>query len=351
MTVYEKTVSTVTATTASILDEMDNTSCTTESLDSGDTDIMETSNFYDAKPAVISAIIVMNVIMNSLVITVIARYPELREDSTTLFMLSLSVSDLAAGCTFMPISAALCSRAIPDVADMHEGLPNLHAFMMWWLGFNSMHSLCWLNISKTIAILKPLRCEHLLTHRCCYIIIAINWIVGCVLASVNFKLTLGWNTEMCSFRFSRDRQVAVFYMLYSVVGGALPVSITVYGTTRICIVVVRAHRQIAALERSVTGESIPIGNISFVTMQALRSSKNVIIICAVSLALNTPALAFSVLRIVSGTPGSGLFSFVSMWMFETNTFVNSLLYLLLYRSVREKTLHMIRALLDSIRSQ
>ena len=93
---------------------------------------MKTSNFYDAKTVVISAIIVMNVIMNSLVINVIARYSELREDRTTLFLLSLSVSDLAAGCTFMPISAALCSRATPGVVDMHERLPNLYAFMMWW---------------------------------------------------------------------------------------------------------------------------------------------------------------------------------------------------------------------------
>ena len=329
---------------------MDNTSGTTETFDSGDTNIMKTNTFYDAKPAVISAIIVMNVIMNSLVIVVIARYPELREDRTTLFMLSLSVSDLAAGCTFMPISAALCSRATPGVADMHERLPNLHAFMMGWLAFNSMHSLCWLNISKTIAILNPLRCEQLLTHICCYIIIAITWIVGCVLASMNFKVTLGWNTEMCTFRILRDRHLAVFYMFYVVVGVVLPVCIIVYGTTRIFIVVVRTHRQIAALEHSITGESNPVGNIRFVTVQALRSSKNVIIICAVSLALNTPSLAFSILRVVSGTPGSGLFSFVSMWMFETNTFVNSLLYLLLYRSVRGKTLHMVRALIDSIRS-
>ena len=108
---------------------MDSNSGTTEALDSGGTDIMQTNNFYDAKPAVISVIIVLNVIMNSLVITVIARYPELREDRTTLFMLSLSVSDLAAGCTFMPISAALCSRATPGVADVHNGLPNLHAFI------------------------------------------------------------------------------------------------------------------------------------------------------------------------------------------------------------------------------
>ena len=251
---------------------MDSNSGTTDAIDSGGTDIMQTNNFYDAKPAVISAIIVMNVILNSLVIVVIARYPELREDRTTLFMLSLSVSDLAAGCTFMPISAALCSRATPGVADMHEILPNIHAFMMWWLAFNSMHSLCWLNISKTIAILQPLRCEQLLTHRCCYIIIAITWIVGCVLASMNFRVTLGWNMEMCTFLFLRTPHLAVFYTLYVVVGVVLPVSIIVYGTTRICIVVVRTHRQIAALEHSVTGETNPIGNSSFVTVQALRSS-------------------------------------------------------------------------------
>ena len=44
----------------------------------------------DVKSAVICVIIVLNVILNSLVIAVIIRYPQLREDRTILFMFSLA---------------------------------------------------------------------------------------------------------------------------------------------------------------------------------------------------------------------------------------------------------------------
>ena len=74
-------------------------------------DMMNRNEYSYIKTPVICVIIILNVIMNSLVIAVIARYPQLREDRTTLFMFSLSVSDLAVGCTFMPITAALCSGA------------------------------------------------------------------------------------------------------------------------------------------------------------------------------------------------------------------------------------------------
>ena len=72
--------------------------------------VMNTKGYPGVKVALICVKIILNVIMNSLVIVVIARYPQLREDRTSLFMFSLSVSDLAAWCTFMPISAALCCR-------------------------------------------------------------------------------------------------------------------------------------------------------------------------------------------------------------------------------------------------
>ena len=61
---------------------------------------------YDA---IRSTVIVLNIALNTLAIAVIARYPQLREDRATLFMFSLALSDLANGCTTMPVSAAVCS--------------------------------------------------------------------------------------------------------------------------------------------------------------------------------------------------------------------------------------------------
>ena len=127
--------------------------------------VMNTKGYPGVKVAVICVIIIFNVIMNALMVAVIARYPQLREDRTTLFMFSLSVSDLAAGCTFMPISAALYYGARPGVAEIVQ--KHVQSFTMWWFDFNSMYSLCWLKISKTIVILKPFKFEELLTHKRC----------------------------------------------------------------------------------------------------------------------------------------------------------------------------------------
>ena len=337
--------------TPTLFDGMNNSSIINEQLDLSLDETVNTNEYSNTKSAVICAIIVMNVIMNSLVIAVIARYPQLREDRTSLFMFSLSVSDLAAGCTFMPISAALCSRATPGVADMVGLLPKIHAFTMWWFGFNSMYSLCWLTISKAIVIIKPFRVELLLTRKCCYVIIGVNWIIGCLLAVVNFKVNITWNTAVCAYRMPKDNSVEALYMAYFLIGAVLPVSVIIYGTVRIFVVVVRTHRQITALEQSVTVDNSSIGNTGFVTVQAIRSSKNIIIICVISLLLNIPLLTFTVLRNVTDRPIPDAFAFTSIWVFESNTFVNSLLYLLLFKSVRQKVAYMLYAILVFIRER
>ena len=56
---------------------------------------------------------------------VIVKYPQLWEDCTTVFMFSLTLSDLACGCTAMPISAAVCSSATPNVRNMSRYLPKI----------------------------------------------------------------------------------------------------------------------------------------------------------------------------------------------------------------------------------
>ena len=119
---------------------------------------MHTITFDDTKVVVICIIIILNVIINSLVIAVISRNLQLGEDRTTLFMFSLSLSDLASGCTCM---------------NLVDFLPKVHFLLMWWFGFNSMYSLCCLTVAKAIVILKPLRANNLLPYKRCHVFIAI----------------------------------------------------------------------------------------------------------------------------------------------------------------------------------
>ena len=156
---------------------------------------------------------------------------------------------------------------------------------------------------------------------------------------------------MCAYDIPKDGNMKAYFMAYLLFAVALPVSLIIYGTVRMFLVVVRTHRKISALEQSVTVGNGSIGNTGFVTMQAIRSSKNVIIICIVSLLLNTLPIAYMVLREITGNPISGAFNFASMWLFESNTFVNSLLYLVLFKSVRQNVVHMLHALLVYIGAQ
>ena len=299
--------------------------------------IMDETN--DFKAIVISAVIITNVIANSLVIAVIARYPQLREDRTTLFMFSLSVSDLAAGCTFMPISAALCSKATSVVVDTFQRLPNIHAFLFWWFGFNSMYSLCWLTASKAMVIVNPLRSEQLLTRERCYFIIGFNWLLGCVVACANFSVDVSWNFDSCFSDYAPvDYGWSLFYVLHCIVGGVLPVTVIIYSTARICIVVLHTRRQISAQAQAIEMGSGAVGNPGFVTAQAIRSSRNVLVICFFSFVMTTPIFVATLIRYLSRFHVSIWFSSLSLWIFECNTIVNGLLYLLLYQSVREKAI-------------
>ena len=336
-----------------MIDVMDNSTNSAILFDNEFSDIMNTKDYAGVKSTVISVIIILNIITNSLVIAVIARYPQLREDRTTFFMFSLSVSDLAAGCTFMPISVALCSRATPEVAEMVGLLPKIHACMMWWFAFNSMHSLCWLTISKAIAILNPFKVEQLLSHKRCYFIIGVFWVIGCVLATINVTAlnVITWNTEVCVYRIPNERTMKAGSMTFFVIAVKLPVSLIIYCTIRIFIVVLRTHRQISVLEQSVTVGNNAFGNNGFITVQAIRSSRNIIIICIVSLLLSTPNLAFAVLDNITKTPFPDMFSFACVWLFESNTFLNSLLYITLFKLVGQNVVHMLYAIVAYIRAR
>ena len=121
---------------------MGNTSHSTIPFNKEVSDMVKRNNLSDVRSAVICVIIILNVIMNSLVIAVISRYPQLREDRPTIFMFSLSVSDLAAGCTFMPTSAAPCSGKMQRICDDVAFLQKVHAFAMCLFGYKHIHGMC-----------------------------------------------------------------------------------------------------------------------------------------------------------------------------------------------------------------
>ena len=299
---------------------------------------MDAYEFSDVKPVIISAVIILNIIMNCLVIAAIARYPALREDRTTLFVCSLCVSDLAGGITAMPISAALCSRANPTVRLSTRYLPEIQMFCHWWFGFNSLHSLSWVALSKMIAILKPFRYEQRLTSNRCYGIIVFNWVVGAALAAAKFTIDVTWNTSICTFRSStNNKQASRLIISTYVVAVVIPGITLIVATVMMLIVVLRTHKQICGQVQSLGGCGGCGGcggaiNTGLVTLRTIRSAKNILIICFVSIALNVPLLTFALLcHAIYSQQIARVFSFSSVWLYNCNSFMNSFLFLILYR--------------------
>ena len=302
------------------------------------------AEYNDARPAIIGALIVLNLTVNTLVIVVLTRYPQLREDRTASFMLSQTVADLAIGCIAMPVSAAVCSRLTPSILDETRYLPKINVLAFWWFGVVSMYSLCWMTMSKAIAIIMPFRSEQILSRRRCHVIIVMTWVISFVIAAFTFKVESTWNTAVCTFRYPSDRKFRIFVLTYFIVGIILPRCFLVYGTVRIFIVVLRTHRQVTAQAQSIGVTGSGAAQSGTVTGQAIRSSVNILVICVVSIVLSTPVFIFQALVNTIDITFPVGFPFVAVWLMQLNTIFNSLLYVLMFRSVRKKTGKMLREL-------
>ena len=300
---------------------------------------MDSSDVHVIKTLVISAVIIVNMILNSLVIAVIARYPQLREDRTALFVFSLTSSDLALGCTVMPISAALCSNTIPEVRDMITYLPAIQRFCFMWFTINSVHSLGGLTVCKMFSLLYPLRYEQLFTRSRCYVFIAFIWLIGLALAaSASGYLDSAWDLRTCIYDVPDGAHSSVMPIV--IVGtDVLALIIIVYATARIFWIVVRAHLQITAQVNSIGGHAGTVVNNASLTLQSIRSGRNVLLVCLGVLVLTIPIVVLFVENYAGGKvlQSSSTYTFAAVWMAMSNTVVNSLLYLVLFRGVRKKT--------------
>ena len=250
-------------------------------------------------------------------------------------MFSLSVSDLASGCISMPISAAVYSNAIPTVRHMTRYLPEVQLFFMGCFAFNSLHSLCWITVCKMVDLLNPLRYEQLLTSKRCYGIVVFNWVFVAALAATKFNMGASWKMKSCTYALTESSAISVLSILVNGVTIFIPGVVLVYATVRIVVVVVRTHRAISAQVHDIEGGA---GNAALVTLKAIRSAKNVLIICFVSVLLMVPILgAASWHRLLSDRRLEAEFAFSAMWLFNCTSFMNSFLYLMLFGTVRNKT--------------
>jgi len=298
---------------------------------------MDLIDSTDIKTGVISVITVCNIVANSLLIAVFLKYAELRGDCTALFILSLSVSDLATGLIVLPLNAAVCSSATPSVQHMTQYIPKINMICFSCSGFVSMHSQAWVALSKMVAILKPLTHEQLLSRTRCYGIMTCIWIAGIGVGAASLIFPTAWYVDVCTIKLKTDsRGLSAMMVAFYFVAYFVPEVASIYATARIFLVVVHVHRVVSAQEQSVGDQR---GNrTGTVTMTAVRSARNILVICFVALALAIPLSVHVVMlfgfNIRDQKPP--LFSFMAIWLYLCNTIFNSVLYMALHRSVRRK---------------
>ena len=251
------------------------------------------------KATYIGTLSILDIATNAIVISVIAKYPQLREDRTNLFMLSLMVADILYGTLAMPVSAVLCSGAGQAVLAAMPYLPNVHILLSRCVVIVSTNSLSWVTLCKMIAITKPFIYERYLNSTRCYIIITGFWSIGLFLGLACFRVGAHWSPHVCLPRIdSSSSAAAITDFSFLIFGMAIPVILIVYGTTKIFIVIVRTHTEISSQVQSMGGDQIIAGQSTSATLQSIRSGKNVLIICASIVLILMPTLVYDVRKLV-----------------------------------------------------
>ena len=207
-----------------------------------------------------------------------------------------------------------------------------------------MHSLCWVTLCKMIAITKPLRYEQILTRNRCYFIICGIWLTGALMAAILTPIVENWNFDACLYRVTiHGGNIRLLVLFVIIIAFVCPLVAIVYCTTRIFLVILRTHRQITAQVNSIGGENGSQATVPSLTFKAIRSGRNVLIVCLAFIVLTIPFCVFAALSAFGMTKHwSHMYKFTATLIVFSSSFINSFIYIVLFRSVRAKRAEMLR---------
>ena len=295
--------------------------------------------YYDAvaKTSFIGLVTAANVVVNTLVIIVIMKYPKLREDRSTLFIFSLTISDLANGITALPMSAYLCYNETVNGSFILK----THRFFIRVFAMIGLHSLSWVTLTKMVAILYPFRYEQLLSRQRCNVVIVCIWLISAAITSIGIRLDVEWSQAHCITTNAYEGPKPLSTQIGLTLGVIVPLVVTLYASARILMVIVKTNRQIATQVSSISGlvSGAVLPNPS-ITVQSLRSGRNILVICAAALIFTLPMFVFILFNMVLNIEMTMAFQFASVWVLMCNSAANGILYLSLFRNVRKRMFQM-----------
>ena len=154
-----------------------------------------------------------------------------------------------------------------------------------------------------------------------------------------------WEGDACMYRVNLDEGSVGLILFLVIIGILCPVSGLVFSTTRIFRAILRTHRQITAQVVSIGGENDYVAPIESLTVKSIRSGRNVLIVCLALVILTIPYFILAIMALFGARDGlPSWYMFGATWMFVSNTFINSFIYLVVFRSVRDNIIEMFRAM-------
>ena len=198
-----------------------------------------------------------------------------------------------------------------------------------------------------VAVTKPIHYEQILSRNRCYLVIAGIWLSGAIFATAISRGFDTWDLNTCIYGLNTGSPltaVTVAILLIVVaLGVVLPPIVMAYATTIILSAIFRAHRQIIAEINTIGGHIGVVGNIPSLTSKSIRSGRNVLIIYLAFTILTIPEAVYVTATILGKeTEFSPWFKFVAAWSVFCNSFINSLIYLFIFRYVRRKAIEMFK---------
>ena len=149
---------------------------------------------------------------------------------------------------------------------------------------------------------------------------------------------------------------SVYMGVVEVIGAVIPLCVIVYTSARIFIVVVRTTRRIAAQEFETATATTDSGTVDTraspqvathlspmaVTLRSIRSSRYILAICFFYLFVLIYNVVVDTVASVLKTDKKSMLAFTAIWIFFSNTSVNSFLYICMHGSFRRAAKKLLR---------
>ncbi len=161
--------------------------------------------------------------------------------------------------------------------------------------------------------------------------------MSAAITSIGIRLDVEWNQPYCITTNAYYPRKPLSTQIGLTLGVIVPLVVTLYASARILMVIVKTNRQIATQVSSISGivNDAVLSNPS-ITVQSLRSGRNILVICAVALIFTVPMFVFILFNMVLNIELPMTFQFASVWVVMCNSSANGILYLSLFRNVRKK---------------